>query len=147
MNTHALSSDFAERPALRPLAARLDHVFFSIIEIVAALLLVGEIVILFAGIAARYVFHAPLIWSDELAQLMFIWLAMLGAVIALRRGEHMRMSTFVNKASPRMRALLETFAMLAAIVFLAGVLVPAYEYTSEEYMMMQQPCTIMTIMI
>lgn len=136
MNTQALHPDLAAPPALRPLAAKLDHAFFSVIENVAAVLLIGEILILFAGIAARYVFHAPLIWSDELAQLMFIWLAMLGAVIALRRGEHMRMSTFVNKASPRTRALLETFAMLAAIVFLAGVLMPAYEYTADEHIMM-----------
>lgn len=136
MNTHTLLPDFSERVPPRPLAARLDHAFFTVVEGLAALLLVGEICILFAGIAARYVFHSPLIWSDELAQLMFIWLAMLGAVIALRRGEHMRMSTFVNKASPRVRAFLETFAMLAAIVFLACVLAPAYEYTADEHLMM-----------
>jgi tripartite ATP-independent transporter DctM subunit len=61
---------------------------------------------------------------------------MLGAVIALRRGEHMRMGTFANMASPRLRTFLETFAMLAAMVFLACVLAPAYEYTADEHMMM-----------
>jgi tripartite ATP-independent transporter DctM subunit len=132
MNTRTLSSDFAAPTPLRPLAARVDQAFFGVIESLAALLLIGEICILFAGIVTRYVFHAPLIWSDELAHLMFIWLAMLGAVIALRRGEHMRMSTFVNKASPGVRAVLETVAMVLAIVFLGCVLMPAYEYAADE---------------
>jgi tripartite ATP-independent transporter DctM subunit len=136
MNTQVLSPEFVARPPLRPLAARLDQAFFGVIENVAALLLIGEICILFAGIVARYVFHAPLIWSDELAQMMFIWLAMLGAVIALRRGEHMRMSTFVNNASPGTRTLLETVAIIAAIVFLGCILVPAYEYAADEQFMM-----------
>ena len=52
---------------------------------------------LFSGIVARYVFHRPLTWSDELASTLFLWLAMLGAVIALRRGEHMRMTAIVAR--------------------------------------------------
>ncbi|MFP5406290.1 MAG: TRAP transporter small permease subunit, partial [Gammaproteobacteria bacterium] len=46
------------------------------------------LVVLFAGVLARYVFHTPLVWSDELASILFLWLSMLGAVVALRRGEH-----------------------------------------------------------
>ena len=60
-------------------------------------LVVAEIVVLFAGVVARYVFHPPLVWSDELASILFLWLAMLGAVIALRRGEHMRMTALVAR--------------------------------------------------
>ena len=63
-----------------------------------------EIVILFAGVVARYVFDAPLVWSDELASILFLWLAMLGAVIALRRDEHMRMTAAVATLRPPARA-------------------------------------------
>ena len=31
--------------------------------------------------------NAPLLWSDELAEALFLWLVMFGAVIALRRSE------------------------------------------------------------
>ena len=44
--------------------------------------------------------HRPLIWSDELASILFLWLAMLGAVVAFRRGEHMRMTALVGSARP-----------------------------------------------
>lgn len=43
----------------------------------AALLVLAEIAVLFAGIVGRYVFHSPLVWSDELAGILFLWLAML----------------------------------------------------------------------
>ena len=64
-------------------------------------LVAAEIVVLFAGVVARFVLHAPLVWSDELASILFLWLAMLGAVVALRRGEHMRMTALVNGRRPR----------------------------------------------
>ena len=51
----------------------------------------------------RYVLHRPLVWSDELASILFLWLAMLGAVVALRRGEHMRMTALVGKLAPARR--------------------------------------------
>ena len=86
-------------------------------EIPAAILVVAEIVILFSGIVARYVLHTPLVWSDELASILFLWLAMLGAVVALRRGEHMRMTALVNHIGPARRAQLEAGALAANSVF------------------------------
>src|SRR5215203_2553178 len=82
-------------------AARLSAVLVPLVEIPAALLVVAEIVVLFAGILARYVFHKPIIWSDELAAILFLWLAMLGSVIAFQRGEHMRMTAIVGMLGPR----------------------------------------------
>ncbi|MDB5404148.1 MAG: transporter permease, partial [Rhodopila sp.] len=46
-------------------AARIDGLLRLIAEIPAALLVVAEVVVLFAGVVARYVFHAPLVWTDE----------------------------------------------------------------------------------
>src|SRR6187551_376206 len=80
----------------RDFASRLDRSFGVALEVSTALLVVAEIGILFVGIVARYAFHHPLIWSDELASLLFLWLAMLGTVLALRRGEHMRMTALIN---------------------------------------------------
>ena len=72
------------------------------------------------------------IWSDELASILFLWLAMLGSVVALRRGEHMRMTALVSSASPQRRALLEAVATMACLAFLALVLHPAWDYAAEE---------------
>ena len=104
----------------------------STVAAVAALLVVAEIVVLFSGVSARYLFHRPLIWSDELAGILFLWLAMLGAVTAFQRGEHMRMTAFVGMVRPRTRAFFDVLAIAAPLVFLVLVLHPAYEFASDE---------------
>jgi tripartite ATP-independent transporter DctM subunit len=110
----------------------LDRWLGIVTEIPAAALVLADIVVLFTGVVARYVFHDPIVWTDELAGILFLWMSMLGAVVALRRGEHMRMTAFVAKASPGTRAFLDVLALAAALAFLLLVVHPAYEYASEE---------------
>jgi tripartite ATP-independent transporter DctM subunit len=119
-------------PRRRSLAVSLDAYLGMLVEIPAALLVVAEIVILFAGVVARYGLHRPLIWSDELASILFLWLAMLGAAVAFRRAEHMRMTAVVASARPAMRAYLDVVATCAALAFLLLIAWPAYEYAYEE---------------
>ncbi len=114
-------------------AAGLDRALAVITEVPAAILVALEIVVLFAGVVSRYVFHAPLTWSDELASILFLWLAMLGAVIALRRGEHMRLTAIASRVPARWRALLETVAALVVVAFVMLVLLPAHRYVLDEW--------------
>jgi tripartite ATP-independent transporter DctM subunit len=119
-------------PRRRSRAAALEAMLGMLVEIPAALLVVAEIVILFAGVVARYGLRQPLIWSDELASILFLWLAMLGAAVAFRRSEHMRMTALVASARPAMRAYLDVVATCAALAFLLLIVGPAYDYAYEE---------------
>src|SRR4051794_780432 len=129
-----LDSDALALPAgsRRHWAARVSSVFARLVEIPAALLVVAEIIVLLAGILARYVFHKPIVWSDELAAILFLWLAMLGSVIAFQRGEHMRMTAIVGMLGPRARAFLDVVAVAAPLAFLLLVIHPAYEFAADE---------------
>src|SRR4051795_6574374 len=113
-------------------AGRLEGILGRIVEVPVALLTAIEVAILFARVVSRYVFRSPFVWSDELASILFLWLAMLGAVVAFRRSEHMRMSTLVARTSPRWRAFFEAFAVAIAVAFLLLVLHPAIEYAADE---------------
>src|SRR5450631_1153951 len=122
-------------PRRRSTAAALEAALARLVEIPAALLVVAEIVILFAGVVSRYGLHSPLIWSDELASILFLWLAMLGAAVAFRRSEHMRMTALIamiGSAKPAMRAYLDLFATCAALAFLLLIVWPSYDYAYEE---------------
>jgi tripartite ATP-independent transporter DctM subunit len=102
-------------------------------EIPAAILVVAEVFVLLAGVIARYVVHRPLIWSDELASMLFIWLSMLGAVVALRRGEHMRLATLPMMLSPYWRSWLETLGMIIISLFLIALLPSIGEYIQDQW--------------
>ncbi|MDE2371529.1 MAG: TRAP transporter large permease subunit [Burkholderiales bacterium] len=133
MTSEPLAVGTAAAPsAWRAGAAALDRWIGGAVEAVAAVLIVAEIGILFAGVVARYFLDAPLVWSDELAGILFLWLATLGAAVAFRRGEHMRMTMLVSRAGPQGRAWLEMLAVAAALAFLLLDLWPAYAHAVEE---------------
>jgi TRAP-type C4-dicarboxylate transport system permease small subunit len=81
--------------------------------------------VLFAGVSSRYLLRKPLIWTDELAGILFLWLAMLGAVLAFQRAEHMRMTAIIGMLKPKARAFLDVLAITAPLAFLILVLHPA----------------------
>jgi tripartite ATP-independent transporter DctM subunit len=111
----------------------LENFIKWITEVPAAILVVAEIVLLLANVTWRYALHDPLMWGDELASLLFIWLAMLGTVIALRRGEHMRLTTFLARMSPEKRTFFETFSGVIVLAFMLMLMGPAWEYVKEEW--------------
>jgi tripartite ATP-independent transporter DctM subunit len=120
------------RAAGRSVVVAIDALLGGFVEILVATLVALEIAILFGGVVARYAFNHPLVWSDELASILFLWLAMLGAVIAFRRDEHMRMTAAVGSLPAPTRATFDLFATCAALAFLLLIAWPAYEYAQEE---------------
>ena len=109
-----------------------ERILGTLCEALASVLVAAEIAILLAGVVSRYGFGRPLTWSDELAGMLFLWLAMLGAVIAFRRQEHMRMTAVVARLSPAARRALDVFATAAALLFLALLIGPALDFAADE---------------
>jgi len=110
----------------------LNRALKPIVAVPAALLVVAEVIVLFVGIISRYVLHAPIVWSDELAGILFLWLAMLGSVVAFQRAEHMRMTAIIGMIRPEGRLFLDVFATAASLAFLLLVIHPAYEFAADE---------------
>ncbi len=135
MHATPISKDGPQRGVVAAWAQRAHQALGHLLGLPVALLVATEIAVLLAGVVARYMFHYPLIWSDEVASILFLWLAMLGSAVAFQRGEHMRMTAVVGKLAPEARAFLDVLATAAALAFLLLVLPHAYEYAVEEAMM------------
>ena len=63
--------------------------------------------------------------------MLFLWLAMLGAVIALRRGEHMRLTAFIRDLRPDRRAWVDAFALMLVSAVLVALVMPTYEHFED----------------
>ena len=110
-----------------------ERVLAGAVEAAAAALVLAEIGILLLGVFARFVLHSPIVWTDELASILFLWLAMLGAAIALQRGQHMRLTAVVGGMPVAWRWRSETLAAGAALLFLVLILPYAAEYAADEW--------------
>jgi tripartite ATP-independent transporter DctM subunit len=115
------------------LGLRLERLIAWSTELPAAILLVAEVLLLMLNVIYRYLLHEPLTWADELSSLLFLWLAMLGAVIALRKGQHMRLTTVLARMRPSRRAFFDTFGDVTVFVFVLLLVAPAWRYVIEEW--------------
>jgi tripartite ATP-independent transporter DctM subunit len=121
--------DFAvERPTLR----RLERWLGLAVAVPAGTAVLLEVGILLYGVTMRFAFNTPLVWGDELATMVFLWLAMLGSVLALWNGEHMRLTTIASRLPPRWRALADTLAVAAPCLFLAMIIGPALDFMQDQ---------------
>lgn len=107
---------------------RLDRLIIKAVEVLAAAFVVVEILLLLIGVISRYVFDSPIIWANELAAMLFLWLVSLGTVIALDKSEHMRMTIVVNRISPAARRFAERASGLIVAVVSIILLVPGISY-------------------
>ncbi len=102
------------------------------VELAAAGLLVVMIVVVLSNVFFRYVLHKPLIWGDEVASLSFIWMAMLGAALAVDRHEHMRLTVFLPLLPPRLARIADIAGQVMVVILLARLFPVAIEYAYEE---------------
>jgi tripartite ATP-independent transporter DctM subunit len=69
-----------------------------------------------------------------MSSVLFLWLIMLGAVVALRRSEHMFLSFFIEKLSPSQRRKVKIFAETVVAAVFICLIFPAWEhFESESY--------------
>lgn len=62
----------------RPALVQIERWVARVVGAFAVAALLADIAILLIGVIARFGFNRPLVWSDELASIVFLWLAMLG---------------------------------------------------------------------
>lgn len=88
------------------------------VAVVVMLLLLATIV---AGVVTRML-GRPLVWTDELAQYLLVWLGFLGWIIGTRRQSHIRIVTLIDRMPRALRIAFEIAAQLG-IVTLAAIMI------------------------
>ena len=84
---------------------------------------IGFISVVFLGVLTRYVFHAPIVSSIELARISFMWAAFLGAAICVKSEKHTRFAFLLDAVPGRMQAALRVAIALLCLGFFAFLVV------------------------
>ncbi len=122
----------AQHPPQTSIADRAARWLALAVELPTVVLLVAEVLILLMGVTTRYLLRTPLVWSDELASILFLWLAMFGAAIAVQRTGHMRLSYLAERLPPGARAVAEVLAILVPVLLVALLISPALDYVDDQ---------------
>jgi len=92
------------------------------LEYLCAAILGVVVFVVFANVVGRYFFSAPIRWSDEVAQYMFLWLSYLGALAALMRGQHYSVPNLIEMLPRIPRTTLKTISDLFVLAILGALI-------------------------
>lgn len=97
------------------------NTLFSKIEFAVGMALLAVITgLVFVAAVMRFL-GAPLIWSVDMAQLLFIWLCFLGACRAMRQRSHLGVDLVVRWLPYKARLWVETGVAAIVIAFLLAL--------------------------
>jgi TRAP-type transport system small permease protein len=89
----------------------------TLIEWWAVCLLVAMTAIVCFGVFFRYVLNSSLVWYDEFASYLLVWLTFYGCVVVDYQRRHIGFDLFVNKMAPRVRRAVDIVGELAVLGF------------------------------
>ena len=81
-------------------------------------------VLVFGNVVLRYGFNSGIVFSEEVARFMFIWLTLIGALIVMKDHGHLGMSSLVDKLGERgqraCRFLADSLTLLCCLLLAHG---------------------------
>jgi tripartite ATP-independent transporter DctM subunit len=96
---------------------RITAPLLGLSDAVAAILLAADLVVVCVSVLARYLFNAPVEWSDDVARGLMVGSSFFGAASALARSENLGVAFFVNMLAPGVRRVVDAVgALLVTIV-------------------------------
>ena len=78
-----------------------ERAFVGLNRWLLILLLAAMVVIVFANVVMRYVIGTSVIWSEEVARHLMIWMTFVGSGLALRTGAQIGIATLHTELPPR----------------------------------------------
>jgi len=91
----------------------MERFFRRLIDLVewwAVLLLVLMVAVVSLGVFFRYALQAALVWYDEFASYLLVWLTFYGAIVASYRKRHIGFEVVVNGLPPQTRRIIDSIS-------------------------------------
>ena len=102
--------------------------YYRLLQILLTVLMTGLLIPVVLQILSRYTGLIPrYIWTEEIARFCFIWIVMIGAMIAVRDGTHFDVD-ILPKLGRRADALLRLFTHLAMLAVALIFVTYGYEF-------------------
>ena len=120
----------------------MKNILTRAIQFACGALMVTVTGVVFLQVISRYVFHHPFDWPEELARYLFVWVALLGAALALSRGAHFSIDALVKRFSPRLQTGIALTVHLCLSIFLFLVAASGFQLAMK---VKEQPSAAMQI--
>ena len=110
--------------------------FWTFVEALMVLSFLGMLAVMFIQVVSRYAIGAGVPWTDETSRFLFIVEIFLGAAIAQRYGEQIRIIVLLELLPRQARRIFEILSHICVILISAGLIWGAWG-------MMQRTASVM----
>ena len=108
---------------------RILDVYYRVLQVVLTVLMAALTVPVAMQILSRYTGLIPrFIWTEEIARFCFVWIILIGAMIAVRDRTHFDVDVLPQSANPRMELAQKLFVHLAMLMAALTFLRYGYDF-------------------
>ena len=95
---------------------KLDQVTGKIVDWTAVLLLTFIFILGICQVVWRWILNHPIVWSEEMIRLTYVWICYLGWVIAERADTHIRITIISSRLPQEVQKWLQAFCHVLCII-------------------------------
>lgn len=107
-------------------------IIVRILETMTGLCALVMLSAIFWQVFTRFVIKSPAIWTEEIARYAFIYMAMFGAAVGVKKGSHFGMSLISDKLKDKAREVYAKYIVNGAILLCSLVItVVGWKFTIE----------------
>jgi tripartite ATP-independent transporter DctM subunit len=116
-----MTTDVGILPARRGIVGAL----LALSDAIAAVLLLADLVVVCGSVLARFLFNAPVEWSDDVARGLMVGSSFFGAASALARSENLGVAFFADMLPVKVRPVIDSVSAVLVAIISATVAVNA----------------------
>ncbi|KGQ71242.1 hypothetical protein A1D23_08640 [Chelonobacter oris] len=95
---------------------------FHGVSLLLGLMLAVMIALVFLNVILRFFFNSGLVWSEEVARYVFVYVIYLGAIVAMKENAHLGVDTLIKNVPEKLKLFLFVLGRLI-IIAVMGILV------------------------
>ncbi|QEG36452.1 TRAP transporter small permease [Bythopirellula goksoeyrii] len=108
---------------MKPALLRFKRTLDTLLEWLVILVVIVMVADVLWGVFTRFIMNSPSRWTEEIAKLLLMWVALLGAAVAYGRKEHLGFDYFVEQLDPDVKKLLALVSQCIVVAFAMLVMV------------------------
>lgn len=95
---------------------RADKCVGKVVDFIAVVLLIFIFILGICQVFWRWVLNNPIVWSEEMIRLTYVWICYLGWVIAERADSHVRITAIASRLPRNIQKYLQAFCHVLCII-------------------------------
>ncbi|MEW6664229.1 MAG: TRAP transporter small permease [Thermodesulfobacteriota bacterium] len=107
----------------------LERVVVTVNRWIIIAMMAVMVVLVFMNVVCRYLLNFSIIWAEEISQYLMVWIAFIGAGLALREGRHVAIEILQDHMPSSAKKMTRHVVALLLIVFMVVLVVLGFQFS------------------